>query len=164
MNIIAAVDNNWAIGNKDDLLVRIPNDQKFFREETTGKVVVLGRKTLATFPQGMPLPNRKNIILSQKPDFQVKNATVVHSVEELLEELKQYPSEDVYIIGGESVYRQLLPYCDVCHITKINKIYAADRYFPNLDDMPEWEITGESDEQTYFDLEYVFQKYERKDK
>lgn len=164
MNIIAAVDNNWAIGNKDDLLVRIPNDQKFFREETTGKVVVLGRKTLATFPQGMPLPNRKNIILSQKPDFQVKNATVVHSVEELLEELKQYPSEDVYIIGGESVYRQLLPYCDVCHITKINKTYAADRYFPNLDDMPEWEITGESDEQTYFDLEYVFQKYERKDK
>jgi len=164
MNIIAAVDNNWAIGNKDDLLVRIPNDQKFFREETTGKVVVLGRKTLATFPQGMPLPNRKNIILSQKPDFQVKNATMVHSVEELLEELKQYPSEDVYIIGGESVYRQLLPYCDVCHITKINKTYAADRYFPNLDDMPEWEITGESDEQTYFDLEYVFQKYERKDK
>ena len=164
MNIIAAVDNNWAIGNKDDLLVRIPNDQKFFREETTGKVVVLGRKTLATFPQGMPLPNRKNIILSQKPDFQVKNATVVHSVEELLEELKQYPSEDVYIIGGESVYRQLLPYCDVCQITKINKTYAADRYFPNLDDMPEWEITGESDEQTYFDLEYVFQKYERKDK
>lgn len=164
MNIIAAVDNNWAIGNKDDLLVRIPNDQKFFREETTGKVVVLGRKTLATFPQGMPLPNRKNIILSQKPDFQVKNATVVHSVEELLEELKQYPSEDVYIIGGESVYRQLLPYCDVCHITKINKTYAADRYFPNLDHMPEWEITGESDEQTYFDLEYVFQKYERKDK
>ena len=88
----------------------------------------------------------------------------MHSVEELLEELKQYLSEDVYIIGGESVYRQLLPYCDVCHITKINKTYAADRYFPNLDDMPEWEITGESDEQTYFDLEYVFQKYERKDK
>lgn len=161
MNIIAAVDSNWAIGNKDELLVRIPNDQKHFREETTGKVVVLGRKTLSTFPQGMPLANRTNIILSKNPDYKVKNALVVHSVEELLEELKKYRSEDIYIIGGESIYEQLLPYCDVCHITKIDKSYEADRYFPNLDEMPEWEITQDSEEQTYFDLEYLFLKYER---
>ncbi len=161
MNIIAAVDSNWAIGNKEELLVRIPNDQKHFREETTGKVVVLGRKTLATFPQGMPLANRTNIILSKNQDYKVKNALVLHSIEELLEELKKYRSEDVYIIGGESIYEQLLPYCDVCHITKIDKAYAADRYFPNLDELPEWKITQDSEEQTYFDLEYVFLKYER---
>ena len=162
MNIIAAVDSSWAIGNKNELLVRIPNDQKHFREETTGKVVVLGRKTLATFPQGLPLANRTNIILSRNPDYKVKNAIVVHSVEELLEKLKDYRSEDVYIIGGESIYEQMLPYCDVCHITKIDKKYEADRYFPNLDELPEWEITQDSEEQTYFDLEYVFLKYERK--
>ena len=164
MNIIVAVDNHWAIGNKNELLVRIPNDHKHFREETTGKVVVLGRKTLATFPQGMPLQNRTNIILSKDTKFQVKGAEVVHSVEELLEELKTYDSEDVYIIGGESIYRQLLPYCDVVHVTKIDHVYEADTYFPNLDGMEEWEITEDSDELTYFDLAYQFLKYERKNK
>ena len=109
MNIIVAVDENWAIGNKGDLLVRIPNDQKMFRMETTGKVVVLGRKTLDTFPQKQPLPNRTNIILSHNPKYTVKDAVVVHSMEELLEELRKYPSEDVYIIGGDSVYQQMLP-------------------------------------------------------
>lgn len=161
MNVIAAVDANWAIGNKNQLLVQIPNDQKHFREETTGKVVVLGRKTLATFPQGMPLANRKNIILSRNPAFKVKNAVVVHSLETLLEELKQYPSEDIYIIGGGSIYEQLLPYCDICHITKIDQKYEADCYFPNLDEKKEWRLTQDSEEQTYFDLEYRFLKYER---
>lgn len=161
MNIIAAVDANWAIGSQNELLVRIPNDQKYFREETTGKVVVLGRKTLATFPQGMPLAGRMNIILSRDKNYRVKNALVLHSVEELLEELKKYRSEDIYIIGGESIYKQLLPYCDVCHITKIDKAYEADRYFPDLDENAQWKITQESEEQTYFDLEYTFLKYER---
>ncbi|MDO5574087.1 MAG: dihydrofolate reductase [bacterium] len=161
MNIIAAVDNHWAIGYKNQLLVRIPNDQKMFREETTGKVVVLGRKTLETFPNGLPLKNRTNIILSTGQNYKVKDAIVVHSVEELLEELKQYPSEDVYIIGGESIYRQLLPYCDTAHITKIDYDYDADAHFPNLDEMPEWRITGDSEEQTYFDIEYTFLRYEK---
>lgn len=162
MNLIVAVDSNWAIGNKNELLIRIPNDHKHFREETTGKVVVLGRKTLETFPQGLPLKNRTNIILSTNPSYQVKDAIVVHSVEELLEELKKYADEDVYIIGGDSVYKQMLPYCDVAHITKIDHAYEADAYFPNLDEDPEWEITAESDEQTYFDIAYTFLKYERK--
>ncbi len=161
MNIIAAVDSNWAIGYKNQLLVRIPSDQKMFREETTGKVVVLGRKTLETFPNGLPLKNRTNIILSTDLNYHVKDATVVHSVEELLTELEQYPTEDVYIIGGESLYQQLLPYCDVAHITKIDYQYDADAYFPNLDEMKEWKITGDSEEQTYFDLEYRFLRYER---
>lgn len=162
MNLIVAVDNNWAIGNKNELLIRIPNDQKHFREETTGKVVVLGRKTLATFPQGLPLPNRTNIILSGNPGFQVKGGIVVHSIEELLEELKNYADEDIYVIGGESVYRQMLPYCSVAHVTKIDHEYQADAYFPNLDEDGEWEITADSDEQTYFDIAYEFLRYERK--
>ncbi|MDO4465124.1 MAG: dihydrofolate reductase [Bacillota bacterium] len=162
MNLIVAVDENWAIGNKNELLISIPADHKFFRQETTGKVVVLGRKTLETFPQGLPLKNRTNIIMSTNKAYQVKDAVVVHDVEELLEELKKYDTEDVYIVGGESVYRQLLPYCDVAHVTKIDHAYAADAYFPNLDEMPEWQITADSEEQTYFDITYHFLKYERK--
>ncbi len=164
MNAIVAVDNNWAIGCKNSLLVRIPADHKNFRQETTGKVVVLGRKTLETFPQGMPLPNRINIILSTNSDYKVKDAVVVHSKEELDTELKKYPTEDVYIIGGESVYRMMLPACDVVHVTKIDHDYEADAYFPNLDKDDEWEITAESEEQTYFDLPYYFVKYERRKK
>ncbi|NLG03458.1 MAG: dihydrofolate reductase [Clostridia bacterium] len=161
MNLIAAVDKNWAIGKDNQLLVRIPNDQKMFREETTGKVVVLGRKTLETFPNGLPLKNRTNIILSRNKDYKVKDAIVVHSLEELLEELKKYRSEDIYIIGGGSIYEMMLPYCDTAHITKLNYEYEADTYFPNLDQMPEWRVTADSEEQTYFDIEYVFTKYEK---
>lgn len=161
MNLIVAVDRNWGIGNGGELLVRIPNDHKFFREETTGKVVVLGRKTLDTFPQGMPLKNRTNIILSSNPDYKVKDAIVVHNIEELLEELKKYKSEDVYVIGGDSVYRQMLPYCNVAHVTRIDHAYAADAYFPNLDETGDWKMTASSDEQTYFDITYHFIKYEK---
>ena len=160
--MIVTVDNNWAIGSKGGLLVRIPNDHKNFRQETTGKVVVLGRKTLETFPQGMPLQNRTNIILSKNPDYKVKDAIVVHSKEELLEELSKYQDDEIYIIGGESVYRMMLPDCDVAHVTKIDHTYEADAYFPSLDEMDEWEITNDSEEQTYFDIAYQFVKYERK--
>lgn len=161
MNLIAAVDQNWAIGHKNQLLVRIPADQKFFRETTTGKVVVMGRKTLESFPNGLPLKNRTNIVLTRDKSYTVKDAIVLHSLEELREELKKYPSEDIYVIGGETIYRQLLDECDVAHITKIEFAYDADAYFPNLDELPEWQITADSEEQTYFDLEYFFYKYER---
>lgn len=162
MNMIVAVDNNWAIGCKNSLLVRIPADHKNFRQKTTGKVVVLGRKTLETFPQGMPLANRTNIILSTNPDYKVKDAIVVHSEAELDKELQKYDTEDIYVIGGESVYRMMLPQCDVVHVTKIDHDYEADTYFPNLDLDEEWKITAESEEQTYFDLPYRFVTYERK--
>ena len=162
MNLIVAVDENWAIGYKNELLIRIPADMKMFRQETTGKVVVLGRKTLETFPNGQPLKNRTNIILSTKKDYQVKDAIVVHSIEELLEELKNYPSEDIYIIGGETIYRQMLPYCDVAHVTRIDRKYEADVFFPNLEEDGNWDITAESDEQSYFDTTYTFVKYERR--
>lgn len=162
MNAIVAVDQNWGIGSKNKLLVSIPNDQKFFREETIGKVIVLGRKTMETFPGGKPLIKRINIILSTDKNYKVKDAIVVNSIEELLEELKKYKSEDVYIAGGDSIYRQMLPYCDTVHVTKIDHSYEADSFFPRLDEMEEWSITADSEEQTYFDLEYHFLKYEKK--
>ena len=161
MNIIAAVDANWAIGYRNELLVKIPNDQKWFQKITTGKVVVMGRKTMETFPNGMPLKNRTNIVLTGDRALRVKDAELVYGIEELLEKLRQYNTEDVYVIGGESVYEELLPYCDTAYITKIDYTYQADRYFPNLDNDADWHIESESEEQTYFDLEYYFVKYVR---
>ncbi len=161
MNLIVAVDKNWAIGLKNKLLVSIPEDMKFFRTETAGKVVVMGRKTLESFPGGMPLKNRTNIVLTGNPDYAVKGALVLHTVEEVLKELEKYPSEEIYIIGGESIYRQFLPYCDTAHVTKIDYAYEADTYFPNLDELAGWKVTGASGEKTYYDLEFEFFKYEK---
>ena len=162
MNLIVAADKNWAIGKDNKLLVSIPADMKFFRQTTTGKVVVMGRKTLESFPGGQPLKNRVNIVLTGNENYRVKDAVIVHTKDELMEELKKYDSGDVYVIGGASVYEMLLPECSVAHVTKIDHEYEADTYFPDLDKKPEWEITGYSEEQTYFDLEYTFLRYERK--
>ncbi|MDO4187470.1 MAG: dihydrofolate reductase [Lachnospiraceae bacterium] len=162
MKAIVAVDKNWAIGNKGKLLVSIPSDMKRFREITSGKVVVLGRKTMATFPNGQPLKNRTNIVLTKDANYKAGDAIIVHSIDELLDELKNYPTDDVYIIGGDSVYKQMLPYVDTCEVTKIRWGYEADSFFPNLEKDDEWEITYESEEQTYFDTEYTFQTWSRK--
>ena len=162
MNLIAAVDKNWAIGRNNKLLVSIPDDMKFFRETTTGKVVVMGRKTLESFPGKKPLKNRVNIVLTGDRSYQADGAVIVHDMEELHEELKKYPSEDIYVIGGESIYKQLLDECDVAHITKIDFACEADAWFPNLDEKEAWVVTADSEEQTYFDLEYHFYKYEKK--
>ena len=162
MNLIVAADKNWGIGKDNKLLVSIPSDMKFFRQETMGKVVVMGRKTLESFPNGLPLKNRTNVVLTSDKNYQVKDAVIVHSIDEVLEELKKYDDDEIYVIGGGKVYEELLPYCDVVHVTKIDFAFEADTHFPNLDEDPEWEITAASDEQTYFDLEYTFVKYERK--
>lgn len=164
MNIIVAVDSRWAIGRGGQLLVKIPADQKLFREETLGKVIVMGRKTLESLPAGQPLYGRTNIVLSENPDYQVKGAIVCHSVEETLEQLKQVPSEDIFIIGGQSIYEQFLPYCDTAHVTYIDYEYQADASFPNLDQDGEWEMDLESEEETYFDLCYTFRRYVRRKK
>lgn len=162
MKLIVAVDKNWGIGNNNKLLVSIPSDMKFFRQETSGKVAVMGRKTLESFPNGMPLKNRTNIVLTSDRSYQVKDAVIVHDIPELLEELKKYPDDQIYVIGGGKVYEELLPYCNLAHVTKIEFAFEADTYFPNLDEDEEWEITATSEEQTYFDLEYAFVQYERK--
>lgn len=163
MKLIAAVDANWAIGYKGKLLVSIPNDQKMFRNETTGKVIVSGRKTLETFPNGLPLKMRTNVIMTHDPDYSVKDAIVVHDVTELAEVLKDYDTDDIYIIGGESIYKQFADYCDTAIITKIDQAYQADAYFPNLDEMPNWSMVAESEEQTYFSVEYTFREYKNSD-
>lgn len=162
MNLIAAADKNWGIGYKNKLLVSIPSDMKFFRTTTTGKVIVMGRKTLESFPNGMPLKNRTNIVLTSNQDYRVKDAIIVHTLEDLLKELEKYNSDDIYVIGGESVYRQLLPYCNTAYITKIDHAFQADTFFPNLDEQMDWKMTQESEEQTCFDLEYMFTKYEHR--
>lgn len=162
MKAILAADKNWGIGYNNHLLVSIPSDMKFFRQTTTGKMVVMGRKTLESFPNGMPLKNRTNIVLTANQDYQVKDAVIVHSEDELMEELKKYDADDIYVIGGESVYRMMLPYCDTVYVTKIDRAFQADTFFPNLDEMDEWVMTEESEEQTCFDLEFCFTKYERR--
>lgn len=162
MNLIVAVDKNWAIGNKGKLLISIPEDMKFFRETTTGNIVVMGKNTLKSFPNGLPLKNRVNIVLTTDKNFTAKEAVIVHDMDEALAEIKKYGTENVYVIGGSSVYEQMLPYCDTAYVTYIDYSYEADRYFPNLDDSEEWVLTEESEEKTYFDVEYYFRKYERK--
>ena len=160
MKLIVAVDKNWAIGKYNKLMCSIPADMKYFRETTKGNIVIMGRKTLESFPQGQPLANRVNIVITKNPDYKVKGAVPVHSIEEAIEESKKYEGE-VFVIGGESVYRAMLPYCDTALVTKIDHAYDADTYFPNLDEDEEWRMTKTSEEQTCFNLEYYFTVYER---
>ena len=164
MKLIAAADKNWGIGYENRLLASIPSDMKFFRTMTTGHVVVMGRKTLESFPNKMPLKNRTNIVLTGDKNYNVKDAVIVHSLEEILEELKKYDSDDIFVIGGESVYRQMLPYCDIAYITRIDKVFQADTYLPNLDKDEDFELVEVSEENTCFDLEFYFTRYERKNK
>lgn len=138
MELIVNVTENWGIGNGNQLLVSIHADLRRFRLLTTGKTVVLGRKTLATFPGGRPLKNRRNIILSRDESLCVEGGEVAHSVEELFSLLDA--DEQVVVIGGESVYRLLLPYCERARVTKTYVNLPADRFFPNLDEMPNWQI------------------------
>lgn len=163
MNLIFSVDKNWAVGYKNNLLVRIPDDMKQFREKTTGNVVIMGRKTLESFPNSKPLKNRVNIVITGKKDYEVEGAVIVHSIEEAVEEAEKYASKDIFVIGGGSVYKEMLEYCDTAYVTYIDYEYAADTFIPNLDRMiDEWELTEESEENTYFDLEYYYRIYKRK--
>lgn len=162
MKLIVNTDKNWGIGKENQLLVHIPNDMKFFRKTTTGHVIVMGRKTLESFPDQRPLPKRTNIVLTTNKDYHVDGAIVLGSKDELLEKLKEYDQDEVYIIGGESVYRMMLPYCDTAYVTKLNHAFDADTYFPALDQMDEWELVWESEEQAYHELGYTFRTYRRK--
>lgn len=161
MKLIVAVDKNWGIGLKNALLVHIPSDMKFFRTTTTGNTIIMGRKTLESFPQGQPLAGRTNIVLTSDKNYSVKGAIIVHSIEEAIEKAKETGTE-VYCIGGASIYKQFLPYCEEAYVTKIDHAYEADTYFPNLDADEEWELFEEGEEQTYFDIEYAFTTYRRK--
>lgn len=162
MNIIVTVDENWAIGKGGDFLTRIPAEQRNTDSLTLGKTIIMGRKTLQALPQGQPLYGRENIILTQDAQFAQKGVTVAHSVEELEELLAEKEQESIFVYGGESVFKAFLPKCDTAYVLYIEKSYDANRFFENLDRSEGWELTEESDEQTYFDITYYFRKYERK--
>lgn len=163
MNIIVAVDNHLGIGKDNHLLVSIPADMRFFREVTTSGVVIAGRKTMESLPGGQPLKDRTNIVLTRQKDYSLPGAIVAHSVEEVFEKIKELdvPTDKIFVIGGESVYRQFLPFCEEIHMTKIDFVYEADAHFPDIFSMNEWKLVEESEEQTYYDLEYVFLHYRK---
>lgn len=161
MKLIVAVDKNWAIGYRNELLVSIPADMRFFRDQTTGKVVVMGKNTLESFPGGKALKNRVNIVVALEKSYKAPDAIVVNSIEDAIAEASKYDTDDVYVIGGASIYKQMLQFCDTAYVTKIDHAYVADTYFPNLDEDDSWQMTEISEEQTYYDLEYRFTKYEK---
>ena len=160
MIAIAAVDTNWGIGYRGELLEHIPEDMKNFRALTTGKTVIYGRKTLETFPHGRPLPKRENIILSRNKDLVVEGATVIHSIEELKELLPEN-TDDYIVIGGDSIYHALLPLCDTAVITKIEKEHEADAWFDDLDKDPDWHCTERGEDKEYEGITFHFDRYER---
>ncbi len=137
MNAIVAVDEKWGIGKNNDLLFRIPEDMKFFREKTLGKVVVMGSNTLLSFPGSKPLKNRINVVLY--PGGERDDCTVAQSIDELKEILAQYASDDIFVVGGAMFYRTMLPYCDAVYVTKVKADGGATHYFENLDELENWE-------------------------
>lgn len=163
MNLIAAADETWGIGRDGGLLTHLPGDMKYFRETTRGKVVVMGRKTLESFPDAKPLKNRVNIVLTRNPDYRPEGVIVCHGVEEALELLKQYPREDIFIIGGGMIYREFLPYCKKAYITHIFSSFDADTDFVNLDKAPDWEVESVGEMQEHDGIRYEFRIYARKE-
>ena len=157
MNLIAAVDQNWAIGKNGDQLCYIPADLKRFQALTTGHAVILGRKTLATFPGGRPLKHRRNRVLSRNPDSAPEAAEVFRDLDSLL----AAAPADAFVIGGESVYRALLAHCDRAYITKIHRAWPADAYFPDLDADPAWAVTQEGEALEQDGLTFRYVTYER---
>lgn len=159
MKSIVAVDLNWGIGYEGKLLQRIPEDMKIFKQMTLGKVVVMGRETFESLPGKEPLKNRTNIVLSKNKDFINEKVTICRSLNELFHKLKKYNSEDVFVIGGESIYTQLLPYCTEAYVTKIENTYVTDRYFINLDKEKTWDLIHISDVKSFNGIQFTFQKY-----
>lgn len=161
MKTIVAVDNNWGIGKDGGLLVHLPGDLKYFKEKTLGKVVVMGRATLESFPGKKPLKDRVNIVLSRNPEFQ-PDCICCRSMGELFRALENYDMEDVIIIGGQDIYKQFLPYCSSHLVTKINGVFDADKHFENLDQRNDMELVWEGETQSENGVEYQFTEYRRK--
>lgn len=158
MKLIVAVDRNWAIGKDGDQLAYISEDLKRFKALTTGHPVILGRKTLATFPGGRPLKGRRNLILSRDPAFRPEGAEMYADMDALL----AAAPEDSFVIGGGSVYRALLDACDTAYVTKIDKEFPADTWFPDLDEKGDWELAGEEGPYTSGALTFSYLTYRRR--
>ena len=158
MDLIVAVYDDWGIGRDGTQPIALSADRKFFRQETKGACVIVGRKTLADFPGGRPLPKRVNIVISRGAQ-PMEGVTVCKSPEEAVEYTKQY--DRVMVIGGGSIYRQMLPYCDRAYITKVHVTPQSDTFFPNLDDMPDWKLAEVLDSGTEDGIAYDICLYRR---
>lgn len=161
MNCIVAVDAEWGIGKDNELLISIPEDMKYFRKMTAGKTLIYGRKTLESFPGGKPLPKRRNIVITRTADYDGRGAEVVHSVEEACAAVAGEDSNNVFVIGGGSIYEAMLPYCTRAYVTKIDRAFGAETYFPDLDKLEDWEIEGESETFEHEGIPYRFVVYRR---
>jgi dihydrofolate reductase len=161
MKAIVNVDKNWGIGIGNELLNPIPADMKFFRETTTGNVVVMGRKTFLSFPGPKALPKRVNIVITTDKEWSAPDVTVCHSLEELYDTLKNYDTDSVYVIGGSAVYEQLVPLCDTVYVTKVETSKPADKFFPNLDADDTWKIESEGEEQEHNGEKFRFLTYKK---
>ncbi len=160
MNIICAADRNWGIGKDNRLLDHIPEDMKFFRETTKGKAVIMGKNTFLSFPNQKPLPNRLNIVLTHDESFRPEGVTVCRSIEDAVCIAKKtYASEDIFFIGGESVYRDSVSLCDRAYVTKIDNEYDADRFLVNFDELPGWKVKSEEMLKTESGLYITFVQY-----
>lgn len=163
MKLILAADRNWAIGYQGGLLCHISGDLKYFKERTKGKTVVMGRPTLESLPGGRPLPNRENIVLTSRKDYEAPEGVIVaHSEAEIDKLISERNSDDVMIIGGGKVYRDFLPKCDTCYITKIDGEFSADTWFVNLDEMDEFEVVWKGEPMEEKGISYQFYEYRRK--
>ena len=159
---IVAVDERWAIGIDGGLLTDLPEDMKFFRETTQDSVIIMGRKTLLSFPNGKPLKNRINIFITKDKNFEESGAVICHSIEEAVDIAENYKDKKVFVVGGGTVYRQMLKYCDTGYITKIYKTFEeADTFIDNLDELPEWKVESESELKEYNGLGFRFITYKR---
>ena len=158
MKLIAAADKNWGIGRKGDLLVHISKDMRYFAKMTTGHVIVMGRKTLESFPGGKPLPNRTNIVMTRSRDYDGKGALVVHDIRELGNVLSGLKGE-VFVAGGGSIYRELLPFCSCAYITRIDREFEADTFMPDLDREPGWTLLSEGDRMEEKGIPFRFNVY-----
>ena len=163
ISAIVAVDENWGIGFNGELLEHIPEDLKYFKALTTGYIVVMGRKTWDSLPR-KPLPDRTNIIISNQGNLLLENGAIRLKLEDLLLGIANF-EEDIFVIGGGTIYKELLPFCDRVYVTKIFKSHEnVDTYFPNLDEPEEWntwKVVEQSKTYTYNDLMYQFWTYDR---
>ena len=161
MNLIVAADNKWGIGRDGGLLASIPTDMKYFKDHTTGKVVVMGRRTLESMPKKRGLPNRINYVLTSNPDFEAERCKTVNSEDELWEELSQYDPDDVFLIGGATLYNRFYRMCNKLFVTKMDADLDADTFIVNFDEDPDFVITSESEPVTENGITFRFVIYER---
>lgn len=159
MNLIAAVSSDWGIGKNNGLLFSIPEDMKFFRQSTLGGVIIIGRKTLESFPGGKPLKNRTNIVLTRDKSYSADGAVTVHSAEELSEVLKKLPTDNVWVCGGAEIYKLLYSKCDYAYITKVAAAADADKYLVNFDETSGWKKIYTSEAKADGDYRFTFNTY-----